>query len=232
MKGSRARPNSEPTSHGVGRPRDPRRGAGAQRRRGRRRDRRDARRRAPAVAGARLPRARRGAARSPTPTWPRSRPWSPAVDSGLIDFDLAVTLTRAVGQTMARLADWEVAALVPRVEELEADDQAAAPGSRPPAAARGVRRAVRGAAGLRLAPAPGRGGGPDRGAGRQRGGPAAPSQVTRRLRRPRQLHRAVQRAHARAASATWSRSSSRGAPTWSPRSSGRVIKSSATRCCS
>ena len=45
------------------------------------------------------------------------------VDSGLIDFDLAVTLTRAVGQTMARLADWEVAALVPRVEELEAADQ-------------------------------------------------------------------------------------------------------------
>jgi len=34
------------------------------------------------------------------------------VESGLIDLDLAVTLTRAVGQTMARLADWEVAALV------------------------------------------------------------------------------------------------------------------------
>jgi adenylate cyclase len=47
------------------------------------------------------------------------------VNSGLIDFDLAVTLTRAVGQTMARLADWEVAALVPRVEELEAADQGA-----------------------------------------------------------------------------------------------------------
>lgn len=45
------------------------------------------------------------------------------VASGLIDFDLAVTLTRAVGQTMARLADWEVAALVPRIEELEAADQ-------------------------------------------------------------------------------------------------------------
>jgi adenylate cyclase len=40
------------------------------------------------------------------------------VNSGLIDLDLAVTLTRAVGQTMARLADWEVAALVPRIEEL------------------------------------------------------------------------------------------------------------------
>src|SRR5659263_48700 len=29
------------------------------------------------------------------------------VDSGLFDFDLAVNLTRGVGQTMARLADWE-----------------------------------------------------------------------------------------------------------------------------
>jgi len=46
------------------------------------------------------------------------------VASGLIDFDLAVNLTRAVGQTMARLADWEVASLVQRVEELEAGDQA------------------------------------------------------------------------------------------------------------
>jgi adenylate cyclase len=40
------------------------------------------------------------------------------IESGLLDFDLAVTLTRALGQTMARLADWEVAALVHRVEEL------------------------------------------------------------------------------------------------------------------
>jgi len=47
-----------------------------------------------------------------------------AVDSGLFDFDLAVNLTRGVGQTMARLADWEVGALVHRVEELEAGDQA------------------------------------------------------------------------------------------------------------
>jgi adenylate cyclase len=47
-----------------------------------------------------------------------------AVDHGLFDFDLAVTLTRAVGQTMARLADWEVQALVHRVEELEKGDQA------------------------------------------------------------------------------------------------------------
>jgi len=46
------------------------------------------------------------------------------VDAGLLDFDLAVTLTRALGQTMARLADWEVGALVHRVEELESGDQA------------------------------------------------------------------------------------------------------------
>lgn len=43
------------------------------------------------------------------------------VDSGLIDFDLAVHLTRAVGQTMARLSDWEVSALLTRVLELARD---------------------------------------------------------------------------------------------------------------
>ena len=46
------------------------------------------------------------------------------VRAGLIDFDMAVNLTRAVGQTMARLADWEVATLVHRVEELEASEEA------------------------------------------------------------------------------------------------------------
>ncbi len=45
------------------------------------------------------------------------------VDTGAIDFDLAVNLTRAVGQTMARLADWEVATLVNRVEELARADE-------------------------------------------------------------------------------------------------------------
>jgi adenylate cyclase len=44
-----------------------------------------------------------------------------AVRAELIDFDLAMTLTRAVGQTMARLADWEVSTLVARVDELAAD---------------------------------------------------------------------------------------------------------------
>src|SRR5689334_2953650 len=46
------------------------------------------------------------------------------VEDGSIDFDMAVDLTRAVGQTMARLADWEVATLVHRVQELAADDLA------------------------------------------------------------------------------------------------------------
>ncbi len=45
------------------------------------------------------------------------------VDSGAMDFDMAVNLTRAMGQTMARLADWEVATLVDRVEELARSDE-------------------------------------------------------------------------------------------------------------
>jgi adenylate cyclase len=54
------------------------------------------------------------------------------VADGVIDFDMAVNLTRAVGQTMARLADWEVATLVHRVQEREAGDDAT--GSRATAA--------------------------------------------------------------------------------------------------
>jgi adenylate cyclase len=41
------------------------------------------------------------------------------VASGQIDKDTAVRLTRAVGQTMARLADWQVATLTEFVDELE-----------------------------------------------------------------------------------------------------------------
>ncbi len=59
------------------------------------------------------------------------------VDSRLIDVDMAVNLTRAVGQTMARLADWEVATLVHRVEELETGDEAT--GTRTGSAMRMVR---------------------------------------------------------------------------------------------
>jgi adenylate cyclase len=43
------------------------------------------------------------------------------VDSGLIDLDLATNLARAVGQTMARLSDWEVSALLTRVLHLARD---------------------------------------------------------------------------------------------------------------
>jgi adenylate cyclase len=43
------------------------------------------------------------------------------VKSGLIDFDLAVNLTRAVGQTMARLADWEVSTLAQHLDEVEGE---------------------------------------------------------------------------------------------------------------
>ncbi len=46
------------------------------------------------------------------------------VDSGAVEFDMAVNMTRGVGQTMSRLADWEVATLAGRVEELEAGDEA------------------------------------------------------------------------------------------------------------
>ncbi len=47
-----------------------------------------------------------------------------AVREGTIDLDTAVRLTRAVGQTMARLADWQVATLATRVEQLETGDEA------------------------------------------------------------------------------------------------------------
>ncbi|QZY29984.1 adenylate/guanylate cyclase domain-containing protein [Nocardioides coralli] len=46
------------------------------------------------------------------------------VDTGAIDLDMGVMLTRAVGQQMARLADWEVATLLQRVEEMEQGEQA------------------------------------------------------------------------------------------------------------
>lgn len=46
------------------------------------------------------------------------------IHDGALDFDTAVRLTRAVGTTMARLADWEVATLSKRVEHLEAGEEA------------------------------------------------------------------------------------------------------------
>ncbi|HET7327375.1 MAG TPA: adenylate/guanylate cyclase domain-containing protein [Nocardioidaceae bacterium] len=47
-----------------------------------------------------------------------------AVTGGVLDFETAVRLTRAVGQTMARLADWQVATLTGRVEDIEAGPEA------------------------------------------------------------------------------------------------------------
>jgi adenylate cyclase len=47
-----------------------------------------------------------------------------SVQGGVIDFDIAVRLTRALGQTMARLADWQVATLAGRVEHLESGREA------------------------------------------------------------------------------------------------------------
>ncbi|MGI8701800.1 MAG: adenylate/guanylate cyclase domain-containing protein [Nocardioidaceae bacterium] len=41
------------------------------------------------------------------------------VASGTVDFETAVRLTRAVGHTMARLADWQVSTLTQRVEDIE-----------------------------------------------------------------------------------------------------------------
>lgn len=41
-----------------------------------------------------------------------------AVEDRILDNDTAVNMTRAVGQTMARLADWEVATLLPLLEGL------------------------------------------------------------------------------------------------------------------
>ncbi|MGH3384306.1 MAG: adenylate/guanylate cyclase domain-containing protein [Nocardioidaceae bacterium] len=47
-----------------------------------------------------------------------------AVGNDVVDFETAVRLTRAVGQTMARLADWQVATLSERVEDLESGPDA------------------------------------------------------------------------------------------------------------
>jgi adenylate cyclase len=41
------------------------------------------------------------------------------VESEVVDFDTAVRLVRAVGHTMARLADWQVSTLTHQVEQLE-----------------------------------------------------------------------------------------------------------------
>ena len=94
------------------------------------------------------------------------------VDAGAVDFDTAVNLTRGVGQTMARLADWEVSTLVSRVEEMEARRGGHRLAHRVGAAAhRRGQPALRAAPRLRLAPPPRRRRRPDRGDGRQGRGP-------------------------------------------------------------
>ncbi len=43
------------------------------------------------------------------------------IADGVIDFDLALNVVRGAGLSMARLADWEVGALLQRIEEMYAD---------------------------------------------------------------------------------------------------------------
>lgn len=50
-----------------------------------------------------------------------------AISEDIVDLDTAVQLTRALGQTMAKLADWQIATLSTRVEHLSRD--LASPGS-------------------------------------------------------------------------------------------------------
>jgi len=47
---------------------------------------------------------------------------SEVIGSGVLDFDLAVNLTRGLGQTMARLSEWEIAALLHHAELAHAED--------------------------------------------------------------------------------------------------------------
>ncbi len=46
------------------------------------------------------------------------------IDSGAIDLEVALSLTRGLGQTMNRLSDWQTVTLVQRIEELEAGPEA------------------------------------------------------------------------------------------------------------
>jgi len=45
-----------------------------------------------------------------------------SVADGIVDFDTAVQLTRALGQTMAKLADWQIGTLSTRVETFTQDE--------------------------------------------------------------------------------------------------------------
>ncbi|HET9499574.1 MAG TPA: adenylate/guanylate cyclase domain-containing protein [Marmoricola sp.] len=65
-----------------------------------------------------------------------------AVSSSHLDFEAMLKLTRALGQTMARLADWEVATLVTSVEQQLAAEASSQDGDDRPAASRGLRTAA------------------------------------------------------------------------------------------
>lgn len=49
-----------------------------------------------------------------------------AAERGMVDMDTAVNLTRALGQTMSRLADWNIATLSPKLETGDTGDGLAA----------------------------------------------------------------------------------------------------------
>ena len=127
-----------------------------------------------------------------------------------------MNLTRAVGQTMARLADWEVATLVPKLDQAEAGPDGT--GSRLGAAISLVEQ-VNGpfeallvyAWRRHLAAAVARveALGPDDEDAARR--PRSPSGSPTSSSSPR-----CPTSSTRSGSATWSRSSSRAAPTWSP----------------
>ena len=67
--------------------------------------------RAPAVAGAGVPRPGRTRSAFTQADRDAMGQLSTLVETGALDLDTAVRLTRAVGHTMARLADWQVATL-------------------------------------------------------------------------------------------------------------------------
>ena len=151
----------------------------------------------------------------------RARPGGRRSSEGRLDFDTIVRMTRAVGQTMDRLAEWEVATLAALLED-------AATGEPPSATAalrlvEDDRAGLRGAAHLRLAAAPGRRGRPGGERSRAR---------TRTSRWPRRRSGSpTWSASARSPtgstttrSATWSRSSRGRSHDVVSRRGGRVVK--------
>ena len=106
------------------------------------------------------------------------------VQDGELDFDTIVRMTRAVGQTMDRLAEWEVATLVAQLDKARHGDVQARRGAAPGAHDRAQ---LRGAADLCLAPPPGGGRRPRREPRRRRR--RAGGRGDGRVRRPRQLQR-------------------------------------------